>query len=87
MIKLKAFFAGFTDWFKFIVFGADEAIDKYLAGDYREDVASVGVTIEPVAKHWGIFVDGELTTEYSRKADALRGAERKGYKDVRVVVG
>lgn len=34
--------------------------------------------IRPVANHYGLYVDGFLTKEYTRARDARRGAKRMG---------
>lgn len=88
---VKNFVAGFYAWSRFIVLGDDEAIDKYVAGEsvaseaLLADISPVGAAVEPVANHWGLFIDGELTNEYSRKADAVRGAKRRGYDLVTIL--
>ena len=81
---VKNFVAGFYAWSRFLVLGDDEAIDKYIAGE-SDDVIPIGAAVEPVANHWGLFIDGELTNEYSRKADAVRGAKRRGYELVTIL--
>lgn len=81
---VKNFVGGVYAWSRFLIIGDDEAIDKYIAGE-SDDVSPIGATVEPVANHWGLFIDGELTSEYSRKADAIRGAKRRGYDLVTVL--
>jgi len=72
------FFSGLYLWATYIVKGDDSILDDFLAGE--PESLSVGATIERVANHWGLFIDGVLTEEYSRKADAVRGSKRRGYE-------
>lgn len=59
--------------------------DRILFGDEPTTPISENndmvATIQPVANHFGLFdKEGLLVAEYSRRRDAKRGAERRGWQ-------
>lgn len=70
------YFRGLTD--RFFSTGIAQALVEKNT-DYTTRFDTPKASIEPVGNHYGIFYRGELIQEYTRKYDALRGAERRGW--------